>query len=374
MFTKGKDLSDEANMHLYNQADVDLRFSRYKVRKNEAQFDFGLSYHYILDNYGTRENGVNFDGKIDWGVDFVNSFKEQRIGLGSDVDFYNNSDSLFMKNTFIVSFSPYYNFRYKKLDAEIGIVSDITKDSLSEIGFYPDIKLRLNVVDNVLNFVFRLYGGAHKNNLREIAGENPFINSMLPLEISENKFSAAFGMQSSISRFINLELGMRYEKWENAPFYITDTTIALQNKFTFVYDSYDMVALHLGVSYHLNEKWNVMGEVNYFVYNTMNELFAWHRPDYDIKMLANYNLGDKISVHANLVYTGPSKAPLYDNNIIKSQVVNAWFDGSLGIEYHYRKRLGVFVNFNNLTASNYNRWYNYPSYGFNVMGGLSYIF
>ena len=45
LFTKGKDLSDEANMHLYNQADVDLRFSRYKVRKNEAQFDFGLSYH-----------------------------------------------------------------------------------------------------------------------------------------------------------------------------------------------------------------------------------------------------------------------------------------------------------------------------------------
>jgi len=370
----GNDLSDEANMHLYNQADVNFRFSKYKVRGNEMNYDFGLAYHYILDNYATRENGVIYDGVMDWGVDFVKSLKEQRIGVNTKVNFYNNSDSLYINNSFIIGVAPFYRLKFKKLDAEIGIVADVTKDSISEIGFYPDVKLRLDVIDDVLNFVFRLYGGAHKNNLWDISKENPFVNSILPMEISVNKVSTSISMQSSISRFINLELGMNYEKWENAPFYITDTTVALQNKFTFVYDAYDMVSLHFGASYHLNQKWNILGEVNYYVYNTQNELFAWHKPDYNLKLSANYNLGDKISVHANLIYTGPSKAPLYENNVVKSQEVSPWLDGSLGIEYRYHKRLGIFVNFNNIAASNYNRWYNYPSYGFNVIGGLSYIF
>jgi len=236
------------------------------------------------------------------------------------------------------------------------------------------VNLKLDVIENVLNFSFRLYGGSHKNNLQEISKENPFVNSILPMEISKNKFSTAFSMHSSISRFINLELGMRYEKWENAPFYVADTTVALQNKFTFIYDDYDMVALRAGVSFHLNDKWNVMGEGNYYVYNTLNELYAWHKPNFKMKLLAKYNLADKISVTANIVYSGASKAPLYENNLIKSFDVNAWFDGSLGIEYHYHKRFGVFLNFNNLTASNYNKWYNYPTYGFTILGGLNYIF
>ena len=374
LLTQGQDLTDETNMHLYNQAKVDLRFSKYKVRGNEISYDFELGYHYIMDNYSTQENGVNYTGVADWGVDFVKPFKEQRIGLNTKVDFYNNSDSLHISNSFIIGVAPFFNFKYKKLEAEIGVLSDIKKDSLSEIGFFPEVKLRLDVIDHVLNFVFKLYGGAHKNNLYEISKENPFVNSILPMEISENKFSTAFKMQSSISRYINLELGMRYEKWENAPFYIADTTIALQNKFTFVYDDYDMVALRAGISFHMNKKWNVMGEGNYYVYNTINELFAWHRPDYDVKLLANYNLGDKIYIHANIIYTGPSKAPLYINNTVNSQIVDPWVDASLGVEYRYHKRLGIFVNFNNVAASNYNRWYNYPSYGFNVIGGLSYIF
>lgn len=372
--TMGQDLSDEANIHLYNRADVDLRFSKYKVRNTEMNYDFGLGYHYILDNYETRENAVNYDGMVDWGVDFFKTLKDQRIGLSTEVYFFNNSDSIHINNSFIVGVSPFFKLKYKRLKAEIGFITDITKDSLSEIGVFPNIKLDLDVIDHVLNFSFGLYGGFHKNSLLEISRENPFVNSILPLQISKNKFSTTFSMHSSISRFINLELGMRYEKWENAPFYIADTTVALQNKFTFVYDDCDMVALRAALSFHLNNKWNVMGEGNYYVYNTINELYAWHKPSFVMKLVANYNLGDKISVNANIVYSGASKAPLYENHLIKSQVVDAWFDGSLGIEYRYHKRLGVFLNFNNIAAANYNKWYNYPTYGFNIMGGLSYIF
>jgi outer membrane receptor protein involved in Fe transport len=177
---------------------------------------------------------------------------------------------------------------------------------------------------------------------------------------------------------INLELGMRYEKWENAPFYITDTTVALHNKFTILYDDYDMVAINAGLSYHLNEKWNVIFGADYFVYNTMNLLSAWHKPSYDIKLIADYNIGNKFLLHGKLVYNGSTTTPEYNTSgnttVISIGNINGWFDASLGIEYRYRKKLGIFLNFNNITATHYYRWYNYPSYGFNIIGGLSYTF
>ena len=380
LLIKNGDITDEANKQVFNTADISLGFTRYKTKRKEAFYDYKLRYYYLIDYYGSRENGVNYNGINDWNVDFVNSFKKQRIGFTSKVDFFNNSDSLHIANSYIIGLKPFYRFEFNKLSAQVGLNTNIYKDSVSEIGFFPELKLRLDVIDDVLNFVLDFYGGARKTNFKELTTENPFVNSIVPLQMSVNKFSTYFGMQSSISRFINLELGMRYEKWENAPFFITDTTVTLHNKFTVVYDDYDMVEISAGVSYHLNKKWNVAAKGNYYVYNTMNLLSAWHKPAYDLKLIGDYNLADKILVHARLIYNGPTDAPEYVENgtapgkIITTTEIKGWFDASLGFEYRYRKRLGIFLNLNNIAATRYYRWYNYPSYGFNVIGGVSYIF
>ncbi len=369
------DITDETNKQIFNTAAIKLSFSKYKYRKNEAYFDYKLGYYYIIDHYGTRENGVNYSGVNHWGLNLFKGAKNQRLGFTSKVDFYNDSDSLHIGNSYIIGLKPFYSLNYKMLDAQVGLKADVYSDSVSRIKFFPELKLKLDVIENVLNFVFEMYGGVKKNNFRDISKENPFVNSILPMKMSVNKFTSVLGMQSSISRFLNLELGMRYEKWENAPFYVTDTSVFLKNKFTFVYDDYDLVALNAGLSYHFNKKWNAFFVADYYVYNTVNQLYAWHKPNYDIKLTGSYNLGDRILIDAKLVYTGPSKAPVYDENgLVNPQTIKAWFDASLSIEYRYHKRLGIFLNLNNLAATRYYRWYNYPSYGFNLIGGISYIF
>jgi outer membrane receptor protein involved in Fe transport len=46
----------------------------------------------------------------------------------------------------------------------------------------------------------------------------------------------------------------------------------------------------------------------------------------------------------------------------------------LGFEYKIKKQFGAFINLNNIFGKNYERWHNYPVYGFNVLGGLSLQF
>jgi len=49
-------------------------------------------------------------------------------------------------------------------------------------------------------------------------------------------------------------------------------------------------------------------------------------------------------------------------------------DLNLGLEYRYTKVLSGFLNFNNLLGQRYYKWYNYPSYKFNMMLGVTYSF
>jgi outer membrane receptor protein involved in Fe transport len=50
------------------------------------------------------------------------------------------------------------------------------------------------------------------------------------------------------------------------------------------------------------------------------------------------------------------------------------FDANIGAEYALKPNFRFFATVSNLTATNYQRWYNYPVYGLNFMGGFKWLF
>jgi hypothetical protein len=49
-------------------------------------------------------------------------------------------------------------------------------------------------------------------------------------------------------------------------------------------------------------------------------------------------------------------------------------DLNLGIDYRYNKSFSAFVQFNNIANNRYQRFYAYPVYGINVLGGFTFTF
>ena len=49
-------------------------------------------------------------------------------------------------------------------------------------------------------------------------------------------------------------------------------------------------------------------------------------------------------------------------------------DLNLGLEYRYTKKVSAFINFNNIASTRYERWQDYPTQRFNVLGGLKVAF
>jgi outer membrane receptor protein involved in Fe transport len=84
-----------------------------------------------------------------------------------------------------------------------------------------------------------------------------------------------------------------------------------------------------------------------------------------------YNLQNKLRLMAEAVmFNGVS----YLNQTQQLERLNGVFDLNLGVSYDYNKTFGFFLNINNVTSARYFRWYNYPTYGFNVLGGLNIRF
>ncbi len=57
-----------------------------------------------------------------------------------------------------------------------------------------------------------------------------------------------------------------------------------------------------------------------------------------------------------------------------TQDLDGFMDLYLGVEYRYTKRLSLFVDVSNLSASKYERWYQYPVQRSLVIGGATYSF
>ena len=366
--------NDADNVQRYNLVNADLHWYRYRLRTKDMNYDLKGNYYFLNDFFNNSENHIGMVASLDWNIDLVKSFSSQRLGFDLTEDFYHNKwDTLAMQNANLLKVTPYYSFITDALSVKVGLSIQTKTDSMSTLFFYPELKINLAAIPNILYFNLNMTGGQTRNSLKSFSDENPFIISQIPLQFTNTKFQINFGLGSSISKSVNFDLQLYYDRVENAPLFISDTNEFYLNKFTVLYEDYDRIKLQADITYQLHEKLRFLLRGNYYIYN-MSSDFPWHKPSYDVSLTANYNIQDKIILRAAILTYGAAKVPTWEQGVLVPQTLKGWVDFNLGVEYRYRKKLGFFVNFNNIGAARYYKWYDYPSYKFNFLAGLSYIF
>ncbi len=359
----------------YNYFDAKFNWYRYRLRKNEMNYNISTNYYYIQDFYRNSEHNVNVNAVFDWKASFFKKIKTERIGIKLSNDFYyNTNDTLLAVNNNLVSITPFYKFDYGILTAYIGVHAQVKADSNTSLFVYPEAKFNLAAIPDVLYFNLNISGGHFYNSMKFMTDDNPFIISPVDRKMTNRKYQINFGLGSSISKSVNFDIQLYYDRYENVALFINDTNTTYNNGFIAIYDNADRVNLQMDIAYQKHEKLRFLLRGNYYVYNMETELHAWQKPSFDVRLSANYNIQDKILIKGEFITYGSSYAKVWENNAFEVKKLSAWADFNLAVEYRYRKKLGMFVKLNNITAARYQRWYNYPSYRFNAMVGLSYIF
>jgi len=148
----------------------------------------------------------------------------------------------------------------------------------------------------------------------------------------------------------------------------------LGNKFTGIYDDVQHTAVKAELVWQQSYKLSFLLAAEYNNYKMENELKPWHKPTFNSKIGAKYQLNPKISLSGEIFYRSKVYAKLYETDPQMFTEVNAFADLSLGGEYQFNDRISAFLKLNNLSGTQYYRWYNYPMQRFNAMAGLTFSF
>ena len=190
-----------------------------------------------------------------------------------------------------------------------------------------------------------------------------------------------FGIKGTLSKKIGFNVNASFANVKNKALFVTDSLFSMGNQFGVIFDTMNVTTLEASISYQLNEKLKVDGVGRYYSYQLKNNTYAWNLPQFQILARGTYNLFDKFLVNLDLNFECGRKALVYtkEENTIEennqfAKPLGVIADVNLGLEYRYNKRISAFLNCNNFAAQRYNRWYNTPVQGFQVMGGVTFRF
>ena len=340
----------------------------------KLNYNFDLKYYYLNDYFTTSENGISFMGDVNKDLHLFKFTSSQVLGMMARVNYCFAQDTNVQYNAGIITLKPYIKTTFKGFSFNLGLDISANADSSTALHFYPLADVQFNIVKNILIVFAGINGNLTQNTFLNLTNENPFINSKTQISYTSKPYDIYGGIKSNISRTLNFSASVSYANYKNMPLYVNDTNTLYQNKFEVIYDNAKLLNVKGELAYQKDEKFKLLVGGNFYNYKMSNELKAWHKPIFDAYVDFFYSIHDKFIISANVTGRSNVYAKTYKGIDVKAKSLSGYADISLGFEYRYSKILSAFLNLNNITSLRYYKWNNYPSYGFNLMGGVTYAF
>lgn len=368
-------IKEEDNHQRFNFFTGNAQLLSHYADQKRYNHDVKLSYYNFTDNYKASENNIKTTGMVQTAIN------KELLKINAVVDYYNYKNKLDTVNNTIVTLNPNFIASGDKYRASLGLTATMDNFVQSKFYFYPSVDFSYNVIDEIIIPYAGLTGGLQKNSFKTLTDNNPFVLSEIKMVNSNKKYEMYGGIKGTLSSTTAFNARASFTSLNNMALFVNDTVDVLKNKFDVIYDDASVLNIHGEVSYQQMEKLRISLRGEYLNYKMKTESRAWYKPQVEITLSANYNLRNKITVKADLFYIDNQFAKTFVNDTtsitgkkVLAKELKGAVDANIGFEYRYTKKLGFFLNFNNITNYRYYRWSNYPTQRFSLMGGLSYSF
>ncbi|MCX8019129.1 MAG: hypothetical protein N2747_01390 [Chitinophagaceae bacterium] len=354
---------------------VKQRFQTISARvgfRNTKKNEIGISYHpeFIADIFSDKNGNSESNAKLNVPVQ-KSAGEAFAIRVGLHLDFTRFSpDKKPVINNNIFSLSPSFIYETEKASVQAGIRP--TWDN-KNFKLFPNVLAEFSTKDD--RFVFQLgwTGYARKTNYMYLASQNPWLWAPASLKntLIEERYA---GFKGTAGNHFTYGLKVAYNILNNQPLFVNDTTAALGFKSFRVVNESRINVLNWGSEfvYTLQEKFSISAnlQVNQFS-GLKDNLKAWGLFPLEFKtsmrLLLLRDFWFKTDVFG-------WSAPFYrkkDGSAAKTEGV---MDLSSGFEFRVHRNVSVWAQFNNLLNREYQRWNQYPVYGFNFLGGVVFSF
>jgi len=371
-----------------------FRFSNYAAKDSATLlYSIYTNYNHFHEFQQKRDTlGLNAkNNTFSIGTEMKYKFKKNIFSANFDINYnqynYNLADTAFAvgynaqeQKNWLIHLRPTISTYGKKWKVTYGVDLNIDTPSDTVFKVVPVIEAKYSLFNDMFIPYAGIDGGVKQQSFQTLNRENEFILSGIRLR-NTRLMNIYGGIKGTLSKTISFNARVALKMYDNLPLFINDTVFTDMYRFNVIYNRMNVLTIDGSFSYQNGEKLKIdlMAEYNSYSSALSGNLYqnAWHLPVYAITLRGNYNLYDKVYAKADFVLKGgrTSPASLYDADGSMGKTDLAILaDANLHVEYRYSKRLSAFIQFNNLAAQRYQKWYGYPVQGFQVMGGVTFGF
>ena len=347
--------------------DVRLRYSTFEAKAKvfngeptvgDFNYSAGADIYYFTD--GDLDIGKETGFALTFnGTKWFNEKHPLSVTLITDFTNFRLVEKQTLNNFFL---QPNFTYHADAFKVKIGTNIASHKD---EFSFFPDVEVTANVIGSALAAFAGATGTLNKNNYRNLANYNPYIRSQIDIR-NTKEYDFYGGVKGNVSG-INYLAKVGYKNTNNLALFLSHPDTI--NRFNVLYDSVGIVYIGGTVSAIIAQNLEALGTIHFNNYNPSQQLRAWHLPAFDLNFGLKYKtLEDKLTVKAELFIE--NGVPYLDDDGLE-QTLNGLFDISLGANYRFSENFGVFLDIYNLADNQRQRWYRYPTFGINVLGGIT---
>ncbi|MDY0089510.1 MAG: TonB-dependent receptor [Flavobacteriaceae bacterium] len=392
-------LNEEDKKELLNSIDPQQTYHNFylggKFKLEDSFFKGGeINYNRFWDAYSSAENRFilkpafeveisDFIINTQAIVDYVNgSYKNSYDGSGSyDYGFTN----------FGIQPSFVYNQEDLTLNIGAGLFYSLASEGKNKFFVYPQITASYKLVGDLMIFYAGAEGTLQQNSYRDFTEANPFLSPTLWIAPTDRQYDIYAGLKGKLAGNISYnvrgsymnERGKALFKSNFVNSFILSENIpnfSFGNSFQTIYDDVKTLSIYGEVKADLNQDFSAGVNGTFFSYSTDSEE-AWNLPAYTFGVTLDVNITPKWFAGTNIFFTGERK----DQLITPSELVadtfdystislKSYLDANAHVGYKHNERLTGFLRLNNISNQKYERWFNFPAQGFQIILGANYKF
>lgn len=372
---------EDARKQIYNDIGFAGRLRSLYTDSTKLAHDIGLEVHSYSNLTQSRETNMRLTatggmtvGKETYGGTFIldnNAYKGVVPDLGE-----------FRQNGTLVGLQPHVSTRGDAYLVRVGVGLFVDALGSTTFHFYPQAYAHYSLFNNILIPYVGLQGERRRNSFRSLTRLNPWLDGAPGLLNTSLMYDLYGGLRGSFSSDLGFDVRVSRSRQDDMPLFVNERNTPLGDRMLVVYDRVDILDLSGELNFRRKEALSLSARVDVFTYTTRVQQQAWNLPPYQLSFGARYDMRQKLIAKAELQFLGrrPSfrlgEVDALTLSVLPSEEVEleGFLDLYLGLEYRYTKRLSVFLDMSNLSASKYERWRNHPVQRGLLLGGGTYAF
>jgi hypothetical protein len=336
--------------------------------KNKETTASGIDFHPIVQfNRFTNTNNAGENNLIIKAPIEKSFGKMFGLNLSVNADIANYNSQGFKINNNLYSIEPSVLFKTPNVKLNIGIKPSWNNNAFNLL---PNIVASSRLPNTNLSIEAGFKGAFVKNSFRSFTQFNPWIN--LPTDIRNTRVIEQFvGFNGSTNYHLSFNAKLSLMQMKDQPLFVN--SLGDGKGFDLIYSNMNTLKISGELNYTLQEKLSFLAGASY---SNFSKLEAISDPYGLIPLETTAGLlwkpiGD-LQIKADLFYRS---GPLYrDAFSLSAKRLSPAMDMNLGFEFGIMPKLNLWLQMNNLFNNTYQRWNQYPVFGFNVMGGVVYSF